>query len=62
MKKYVMLVAGICGILSGIFIIYASIVDMHIPKAIWLLLAICSFISAAYNFYIYRGSRDKGKK
>lgn len=59
MKKYVMLVAGICGILGGIFIVYASIVDMHIPKAIWILLAVCWFISAIYNLYNYRSNRDK---
>ena len=57
MKKYVMLVAGVCGIFVDIFIIYASIVDMHIPKLIWILLAICCLISAVYNFCNYRGSR-----
>ena len=57
MKKYVMLVAGVCGIFVGIFILYAGIVDMHVPKLIWILLAICSLISAVYNFCNYRGSR-----
>ena len=53
-----MLVAGVCGIFVGIFILYASIVDMQIPKVIWILLAICSFISAAYNFFNYRDKRQ----
>ena len=59
MKKCVMLVAGTCGILSGIVIIYASIVDRPIPKAIWIVLALCSLISAIYNFCNYRGARDQ---
>ena len=57
MKKHVMLAAGICGIIVGVFIIYASVVDMHIPKAVWILLAICSLISAVYNFCNYRENR-----
>ena len=62
MKKYILLLIFICAIFVGAFIIYASITDLNIPKPTWLLFAVFSFISAAYNFYNYRTYRDKEKK
>ena len=61
MKKYILLFF-ICAIFVDVFIIYASITDLNIPKPIWLLFAVFSFAAAAYNFYNYRTYRDKEKK
>ena len=62
MKKYFLLLIFTCSILVDVFIICASSADLNIPKLIWLLFAVCSFVSAAYNFSNYRTYRDKEKK
>ncbi len=46
MKKF-SLIGAICGILSGIGMIYAGIVDGNIPKILWILISIGWLIAVA---------------
>ncbi len=39
MKKFAF-IGAVCGVLSGIGMIYAGIVDGNIPKAAWILISI----------------------
>ena len=59
MKKALMLPAGICGILVSVYIIYAGIVDITVPRPVWLVMAACSLVSAAVNFTNYRNGRKQ---
>ena len=58
MKKHIVLIAAIGSIFSGVFILYASI-DINIPKPVWLLFAICGFVSAIVNFSHLARWREK---
>ena len=59
MKKALMLPAGICGIIVSVYILYAGIVDITVPKPVWLLMAVCSLVSAVINFTNYRNGRKQ---
>ena len=59
MKKVLMLPAGICGILVSVYILYASIVDIAVPKPVWLVMACCTLVSAVINFTNYRNGRKQ---
>lgn len=58
MKRFA-LIGAVCGVLSGIGMIYASIVDGGIPKAVWMLIAIGWVIAVASQIWNYRYFRKK---
>ncbi len=45
-KKIVSLISAICVLLIGIAIIAAAIMDMELPKPLWLLFAVCNLVNA----------------
>ncbi len=61
MKKVIPFVGGVCGVLSGIGMICAAILDGDIPKFVWLFIAIGFFISGISNAYNYCYFRKKDK-
>ncbi len=53
MKRF-SLIGAVCGVLSGVGMIYASIVDGNIPKTVWILISIGWFIAVASQICNYR--------
>ena len=51
MKKLMSLISGILGILCGISIIVLAIIDIEMPKTLWLVFALCSFMNAIVILY-----------
>ncbi len=60
MKRF-SLIGAVCGMLSGIGMIYAGIVDGNIPKTVWILIAIGWFIAVASQICSYRHFSKKDK-
>ncbi len=46
MKRF-SLIGAVCGVLSGAGMIYASLADGHIPRAMWVLISIGWLIAVA---------------
>lgn len=46
MKRF-SLIGAVCGVLSGAGMIYASLADRHIPRAMWVLISIGWLIAVA---------------
>ncbi len=53
MKRF-SLIGAVCGVLSGVGMIYASITDGNIHKIIWILISIGWFIGVASQICNYR--------
>lgn len=49
-KRVVSLVAGICGILSGILIIIFSVMDMPFPTPLWILFSASCIFNGIINY------------
>ena len=45
-KKIVSLISAICVLLIGIAIIIVAIIDVELPKPLWLLFAVCNLVNA----------------
>ena len=58
MNKMMRLIGGILGILCGIAIIVLAIIDIEMPKILWFVFALCSFMNA---ILIIHGSKS-GRK
>lgn len=58
--KIISLIGTICGILSGMGMIYAGVVDLNIPKTLWILIAIGWFIDVVVQIcsYHYFNKKD----
>ncbi len=60
MKIFSLIGSG-CGVLSGIGMLYAGIVDGNIPKPLWVLISIGWFIAVVSQICSYRHYNKKDK-
>ena len=59
MKKMMSLIGGVLGILCGITIVVLAIIEIEIPKTLWFVFAICSFMNAILILHgIKLGGKD----
>lgn len=58
MKKMMSLIGGVLGILCGITIVVLAIIEIEIPKTLWFVFAVCSFMNA---ILILHGNKLGGK-
>lgn len=62
MKKIIPLIGGVCGVISGIGMIFGAILDGNIPKYAWIIIIIGFLVSGAGNIYNYHYFSKKDKK
>lgn len=55
--KRLSLIGAVCGVLSGAGMIYASIADGHIPRAVWILISVGWLISVAVQICNYQNQK-----
>lgn len=60
MKRFA-LIGAVCGVLSSIGMIYASIADGGVPKVVWMLIAIGWLIAVASQICNYRYFHKSGQ-
>ena len=53
MKKIVILIASVIGIILGITILITSLADIEMPKMFWLIYTICMLIISGANIGTY---------
>ncbi|MBQ5335296.1 MAG: hypothetical protein J6Z45_05050 [Oscillospiraceae bacterium] len=56
MKKFA-LIGAFCGILGGIGLIAAAILDDQFPKPLWAVIAVCTLTAGIANICAYLKSR-----
>ena len=61
MKKMISLIGGILGILCGITIILLAIFEIEIPKTLWFVFALCSFLNAVLILHGNKSGRKDTK-
>ncbi len=55
------LIGAVCGVLSGVGMIYAGMADGNIPKTVWVLISIGWLIAVASQICNYRHFNKKDK-
>ncbi len=60
MKKF-SLIGAVCGVLSGLGMIYASIADGNTPKIVWVLISVGWLIAVVSQICNYRYFRNSDK-
>ena len=53
MKKIVILIASVIGIILGITILITSLADIEMPKMFWLIYTVCMLIISCANIAAY---------
>lgn len=53
MKKIVILIASVIGIILGITILITSLADIEMPKMFWLIYTVCMLIISCANIGTY---------